>query len=146
MHVIQAHSSTWTTTFATVSSPIALYVSPLSPPSSLLSVDAFLSPAVQEKNVVTKRYEGLPLRHHSDDVQHWRDRDATRLIRMSFSFIATITLVVVRLKIRVVNKREQINVQVELVDISSPICIPPCGSPSCINSFSSGPLVVRRGS
>ena len=146
MHVIQAHSSTWTTTSVTVSSPIAHNVRPLSPPSPSFSLDAYHSLAVQEKNVVTKRYEGLPPRHHSDDVQHWRDRDAMRLIRMSFSFIATITLVIVRLKIRVVNKREQINVQVELVDISSPICIPPCGSPSCINAFSSGPLVVRRGS
>ena len=95
-----------------------------------------------------KRYEGLPPRHHSDDAQYWRDRDATRLIRMRFSFIATITLVVVRFKIRVVNKREQVKVEVEVevVDISSPICIPPCGGPSCVNalSLSSGPLVVRR--
>ena len=91
-----------------------------------------------------KRYEGFPSRHHSDDAQYWRDRDATRLIRMRFSFIATITLVVVRFKIRVVNKREQVKVEVQLVDISSSICIPPCGGPSCINVFSSGPLVVRR--
>ena len=116
---------------------------PSSPPLHLTRFSLSLSLAVQENNVI-KRYEGLPPRHHSDDAQYWRDRDATRLIRMRFSFIATITLVVVRFKIRVVNKREQVKVEVELVDISSSICIPPCGGPSCINVFSSGPLVVRR--
>ena len=147
MHVIQAHYSTWTTTFATASSLIAHNVRPLFPPVitplHLTRFSLSLSLAVQENNVI-KRYEGLPPRHHSDDAQYWRDRDATRLIRMRFSFIATITLVVVRFKIRVVNKREQIKVEVQLVDISSSICIPPCGGPSCINVFSSGPLVVRR--
>jgi hypothetical protein len=100
---------------------------------------------------VVTRYEGLPPRHHSDDAQYWRDRDATRLIHRRFSFIVTITLVIVRLKIRLVNKRKQLEVEVEIVDVdvdvdvtalSSPICIPPWGSPSCINAFSNGPLII----
>jgi hypothetical protein len=96
---------------------------------------------------VVTRYEGLPPRHHSDDAQYWRDRDATRLIHRRFSFIVTITLVIVRLKIRLVNKRKQLEVEVEIVDVdvtalSSPICIPPWGSPSCVSAFSNGPLII----
>jgi hypothetical protein len=103
---------------------------------------------------VVKRYEGLP-RHHSDDAQHWRDRDVTRLIRRTFSFFVTITLVVVRLKIRLVKKRKQVEVEVEVevvgrVDLQvatlpSPIiCMPPWGNPSCVNALSSGPQIARR--
>jgi hypothetical protein len=59
--------------------------------------------------------------------------------------MATVTLVIVPFKICVANKREQLKVEVEVVDVaalSSPTYIPPCGSPSCINAFSNGPLVV----
>jgi hypothetical protein len=140
----------WTTTFAIASYyPSAHKVRPCLS-SSHPTLPSHVSIAVQENNVVT-RYEGLPPRHHSDDAQYWRDRDATRLIHRRFSFIVTITLVIVRLKIRLVNKRKQLEVEVEIVDVdvtalSSPICIPPWGSPSCINAFSNGPLIVRRSS
>ena len=103
--------------------------------------------ALREKNII-KRYEGLP-RHHSDDAQHWRDRHARRRIPTTFSFIATITPVLVRFKILFVNQREQVKVEVELVDIAalpSSTCTTPCGCPSCINAFPNDPLVVRRSS
>jgi hypothetical protein len=144
----------WTTTFATASYyPSAHKVRPFLS-SSHPTIPSHISIAVQENNVVT-RYEGLPPRHHSDDAQYWRDRDATRLIHRRFSFIVTITLVIVRLKIRLVNKRKQLEVEVEIVDVdvdvdvtalSSPTCTPPWGSPSCVNAFSNGPLIVRRSS
>ncbi|KAF8258285.1 caspase domain-containing protein [Lactarius quietus] len=102
---------------------------------------------------VVKRCEGGLPRHYSDDAQHWRERDATRLIRRTFSFFVRITLVIVRLKIRLVNRRKRVEVEVEVevvgrVDLqiatlpSPMICIPPWGNPSCVNALSNGPFII----
>ncbi|KAH8989865.1 caspase domain-containing protein [Lactarius hatsudake] len=104
--------------------------------------------SLQEKEA--KHYEGPLPRHHSNDDQHWLVRGAARLCNMTFSFIALISLAIVRFKIRLVKKRKQVQLEVEVevldcVDLSSltgVILRPPCPGSSCIDAFSNGPLVI----
>jgi len=105
-----------------------------------------------------KHYEGHPPRHHSDDdAQHWLRavRGATWLFHMTFSFVATIMLAIVRFKVRLVKKRKQVKaeVEVEVVDCVDHAALPPspasfprppCGGPFCVNAFSNGAIVVRH--
>ncbi|KAH9059170.1 caspase domain-containing protein [Lactarius vividus] len=106
--------------------------------------------SLQEKEA--KHYEGPLPRHHSNDDQRWLVRGAARLVNMTFSFIALISLAIVRFKIRLVRKRKQVQLEVEVeveamdyVDLSSVTSIVPrplCASSSCVNAFSNGPLVI----
>ncbi|KAH9164043.1 peptidase C14, caspase domain-containing protein [Lactarius sanguifluus] len=104
--------------------------------------------SLQEKEA--KHYEGPLPRHHSNDDQYWLVRGAARLCNMTFSFIALISLAIVRFKIRLVKKRKQVQLEVEVevmdcVDLSSLTSIiprPPCASSSCVDAFSNGPLVI----
>ncbi|KAH9038752.1 caspase domain-containing protein [Lactarius pseudohatsudake] len=104
--------------------------------------------SLQEKEA--KHYEGPLPRHHSNDDQHWLVRGAARLCNMTFSFIALISLAIVRFKIRLVRRRKQVQLEVEvevldradLASLTSVIPRPPCASSSCVNAFSNGPLVI----
>ncbi|KAI9438820.1 caspase domain-containing protein [Lactarius indigo] len=97
-----------------------------------------------------KHHEGLLPRYHSNDDLHWLVRGAARLCNMTFSFIALVSLAIVRFKIRLVKKRKQVQIEVEVevldrIDLSSLTSIiprQPCARSSCVNAFSNGPLVI----
>ena len=155
MRAIQARSSTSTIISATTSSPTVPNVRSVPPLAHMSLTSTRVCLAFPEKNAV-KHCAGPRPRHHSDDdVQYWLVRgNDTRLFRITFSFLATISLAIVRFKVRLVKSRKQftVEVEVEVVDcvgrdaLLSPIyvpCSPSGGSSACVSAVSNGPLVVR---
>lgn len=83
----------------------------------------------------------LQRRHSEDVVQPWLMRSASRLLRAAFRRAATITLVIIRMKLLVATAKKSSKSDKKVTSPPTPPRL--CGGYFCTYELLDGPLVVR---